>query len=123
MDNPQTRKGNTPINVWVTPEEKKEIADRAAQCNMSLSAYCRMLGLGYQPKSRLDNLRIDDLMKLNGDQGRIGGELKWLLSSLSEVDGKVFRRRIDELLTDIYSVQQNIKKFVENFKKTGENEV
>jgi hypothetical protein len=75
----QTRKGNTPIRVWVTPDEKAAIEDFARQCGRSTSSYLRMLGLGYEPRSIVDNDRVEELAKINGDLGRLGGLLKlWL---------------------------------------------
>ena len=37
----ETRKGNTPVKVWVTPSEKKAIETSARNCGMSTSAYLR----------------------------------------------------------------------------------
>ncbi len=48
-----------------------------------MSAYLRMLGLGYQPKSLVDNDRVIELAKINGDLGRLGGLLKlWLTNDV-----------------------------------------
>lgn len=78
-----TRKGNTPINVWVTPDEKAAIEAFAKQCGRSTSGYLRMLGLGYEPKSIMDNARVEELAKINGDLGRLGGLLKlWLTNDV-----------------------------------------
>lgn len=74
-----TRKGNSPIRVWVTPEEKAEIESLAIQAGLSTSAYLRTLGLGYAPKSIVDNQQVMELARINGDLGRLGGLLKlWL---------------------------------------------
>ena len=74
-----TRKGNTPIYVWVTPDEKAAIEEFARQTGRSTSGYLRMLGLGYEPRSIVDNDRVEELAKINGDLGRLGGLLKlWL---------------------------------------------
>ena len=115
MHNSRTRRETPPIKVWVDPEEKQAIKEHAVECNMSMSAYCRMLGLGCQPQSRMDNVKIDELLKVNGDLGRLGGELKLLMLKLSEDDKPVFRRRIDETLTEIYSTQHTIKTLVTSY--------
>ena len=74
-----TRKGSTPIVVRVTPDEKTAIEEFARQCGRSTSGYLRMLGLGYEPRSIVDNDRVEELAKINGDLGRLGGLLKlWL---------------------------------------------
>lgn len=73
------RKGNTPIYVWVTPEEKAAIQSLARTTGGSTSAFLRTLGLGYEPKCILDNLQVDALLRINADLGRLGGLLKlWL---------------------------------------------
>ncbi len=75
----ETRKGSNPIRVWVTPEEKALIEANARQTGHSTSAYLRLLGLGYAPKSITDNEKVLELAKINGDLGRLGGLLKlWL---------------------------------------------
>lgn len=74
-----TRKGSTPIVVRVTPDEKSAIDFFAKQTGRSTSAYLRLLGLGYMPKSIVDNEKVLELARINGDLGRLGGLLKlWL---------------------------------------------
>jgi hypothetical protein len=87
QDKPQekkpTRKGSTPIVVRVTPDEKAAIEEFSRQTGRSMSAYLRMLGLGYVPKSLVDNDRVMELAKINGDLGRLGGLLKlWLTNDV-----------------------------------------
>ncbi|EJD3148802.1 CopG family transcriptional regulator [Salmonella enterica] len=68
-----------PIKVWVTDDEKAEIADRAAQAGLSLSAYLLAAGLHHPIRSRVDLTAVGDLAKVNGDLGRVAGLLKlWL---------------------------------------------
>jgi len=74
-----TRKHSPPITVRVLPDEKATIDENAREAGLSTSAYLRALGLGYEPKSIVDNLKVDELAKINGDLGRLGGLLKlWL---------------------------------------------
>jgi hypothetical protein len=78
-----TRKESTPIVVRVTPDEKAAIEEFSRQTGRSMSAYLRMLGLGYQPKCLVDNDRVMELAKINGDLGRLGGLLKlWLTNDV-----------------------------------------
>ena len=78
-----TRKGSTPIVVRVTPDEKTAIEDFARQTGYSTSSYLRMLGLGYLPKSIVDNQQVMELAHINGDLGRLGGLLKlWLTNDV-----------------------------------------
>jgi len=74
-----TRKGSTPIVVRVTPDEKAVIESLAKQTGHSTSAYLRLLGQGYVPKSIVDHGKVMELARINGDLGRLGGLLKlWL---------------------------------------------
>jgi hypothetical protein len=67
------------IEVWLTPEEREEIAGRAAQSGMSLSAYLRTAGLNHPIRSVYDLKAVAELGKVNGDLGRVAGLLKlWL---------------------------------------------
>ena len=78
-DKKPTRKGSPTIYVWVTPQEKYEIEVLAQTTGRSTSAYLRNIGLGYPVKSILDNKRVEELSRINGDMGRFGGLLKmWL---------------------------------------------
>ncbi len=68
-----------PIKVWVTDAEKVEIADRAAQVGLSLSAYMLAAGLNHPIRSVYDLKAVADLGRINGDLGRVAGLLKlWL---------------------------------------------
>lgn len=74
-----TRPRGKRIEVWVTPEEQAEIADRAAATGLSLSGYLRAAGLNHPVRSVLDLQAVAQLGKVNGDLGRVAGLLKlWL---------------------------------------------
>jgi|SRR5450830_302147 len=74
-----TRKGTTPIKVYCLPEEREAIKALAAASGKTSSSYLLAVGLGYRTKNLLDHRRIEELMKINGDLGRLGGLLKlWL---------------------------------------------
>ena len=73
---------------------------------MSVGAYLRAVGAGYQPRAVVDRDRVDAMLEINGDLGRLGGLLKLWLSDdakLNQFDrGQVRQailaalRRIDE---------------------------
>jgi len=74
-----TRRRNSHIKVFLTPDERAEIAERARSANLSLSAYLRSTGLNQQIRSVLDVHAVAELAKVNGDLGRVAGLLKlWL---------------------------------------------
>jgi hypothetical protein len=67
------------IKVFVSPKELDELADRAAQSGLSLSAYLRAAGMNHPIRSVLDLRAVAELGKVNGDLGRVAGLLKlWL---------------------------------------------
>ena len=75
----ESRDRNRHLKVVVSERERAEIETRAAATGLSVSAYLRNLGLGFQPHSTLDQEAILALLKVNGDQGRLGGLFKlWL---------------------------------------------
>lgn len=76
-----TRKHTTPIKVYCMPEERDAIKANAETTGNIASSYLLKVGVGYPIKSILDNTRVEELMKINGDLGRLGGLLKlWLIN-------------------------------------------
>lgn len=74
-----TRKGCPPIYVYCLPGEKAQIEAIAKATGHSASSYLRAIGQGYPVHSILDYERVQELAKVNGDLGRLGGLLKlWL---------------------------------------------
>lgn len=79
------RRDLSAIRVYCTPEEKDEIKKLATQAGLPVSEYLRRLGLLYQPTSVMDYEKVDDLLKVAADMGRLGGLLKWWLSGEAPV--------------------------------------
>ena len=74
-----TRKNSTPIKVYCLPDEKEQIKRHAAAAGVSVAAYLRNVGLGYEIHGILDYRCMEELARANGDLGRMGGLLKlWL---------------------------------------------
>ncbi len=76
MTKQENRKSNTPIKVYCLTAEKDEIESRAGICGMSASMFLRTIGQGYRPPSILENKKIQELLQVNADLGRLGGLLK-----------------------------------------------
>ena len=76
----ESRDRNRHLKVVVSKRERAEIETRAAATGLSVSAYLRNLGLGFQPHSTLDQEAILALLQVNADQGRLGGLFKLWLS-------------------------------------------
>ncbi|HIC0562149.1 TPA: plasmid mobilization protein [Escherichia coli] len=75
----KARRRGKPIEVWVTDEEKAEIDTRAGMAGLSRSAYMRAAGLNHRVGAMADLDAVRDLVKVNGDFGRLAGLLKlWL---------------------------------------------
>ena len=67
------------LRVPVLPEEEQEIKRLAAASGLPVAAYLRNVGIGYRVSGILDNKRVEELARINGDLGRLGGLLKlWL---------------------------------------------
>jgi hypothetical protein len=95
------------IQVVVTEAEKKSIEESAAQGKLSASQYLRDLGLGYQPKTLVDVMALNELRKVKGDMNKIGGLLKNLMND-EAVDPKEIRASVNGLLLDFSRNQQSI---------------
>ena len=109
-----TRKGSTPIVVRVTPDEKALIESYAQQTGQSTSAYLRLLGQGYVPKSIMDYGKVMELARINGDLGRLGGLLKlWLTNDVRTAQfGESTVRAVLARIEDTQSVMLDIMKAV-----------
>ena len=67
------------LRVPVLPIEDAEIRSKATDAGLTVAEYLRNLGLGYQVPSVIDNRKVDALLKINADLGRLGGLIKlWL---------------------------------------------
>ena len=79
MNETVTRKNTTPIKVYCLPHEKELIAENAKTVGLSVSEFLLNVGIGYEARSIVDNQRVNELVKINGDLGRLGGLLKmWM---------------------------------------------
>ena len=105
-DTGRRRRRDRLVKFRASTEEVEAIAAQARTVGMSVGAYLRAVGAGYQPRAVADQDRIDAMLKVNGDLGRLGGLLKLWLSDdakLNQFDrGQVRQailaalRRIDE---------------------------
>ena len=67
------------LRVPVLPAEEAQIKRLAAAAGLPVAAYLRSVGLGYRLPGILDHRRVEELARINGDLGRLGGLLKlWL---------------------------------------------
>lgn len=81
QENKTTRKSCTPIKVYCLPEERAVIEENARRAGLSASTYLREVGQGYQIQGVTDAEQVRELVRVNGDLGRLGGLLKlWLMN-------------------------------------------
>ena len=100
------RKYSKRIQVVVSDEEFIKIAEAAESVGLSHSAYLRELGLGYAPAPVYDLEAVEQMMKLNADQGRLGGLIKMWLSN----DERLMMFERESLSKAIFGVLKQIEK-------------
>ena len=89
----------------VSDEEFIKIAEAAESVGLSHSAYLRELGLGYAPAPVYDLEAVEQMMKLNADQGRLGGLIKMWLSN----DERLMMFERESLSKAIFGVLKQIE--------------
>lgn len=106
------------FKVYLTPEEKGDIAANAKGSRMAISAYMRSLALGERPASGLDLDEMNKLLKVSADLGRLGGLMKMLLTNderLEDMGREMGRATIDGVLVDIRATQARLLDLVTTF--------
>lgn len=98
------------LRVVVSEEEAERIARYADHTGLSVSAYLRQIGLGATPRPLLDQQLILALIKISGDQGRLGGLLKLWLSDRPGAGASAFDVR--KLLRQIEEAQAILRKAI-----------
>ena len=75
----QGRRRRQHLRVPVFPEEKDAVEANAQRAGVSVARYLRDVGQGYQIRGVMDYQQVRERVRVNGDQGRLGGLLKlWL---------------------------------------------
>ncbi|EXI77997.1 MAG: conjugal transfer transcriptional regulator TraJ [Candidatus Accumulibacter phosphatis] len=109
-----TRKGSPPIKVYCLPEERQQVVANARAVGLSLSNYLLNVGVGYQVRGIVDNKQVEELARINGDLGRLGGLLKlWLTNDartaqFGESTIRAVLSRIEATQGQMISVMQNV---------------
>jgi hypothetical protein len=113
MEQP-TRKNSPPIKVYCLPNERMQIEANAQAAGLSLSSYLLKVGMGYRIRGILDNKRVEELARINGDLGRLGGLLKlWLTDDpRTKAFGEAILRaalaRIEDTQTEMMAVMRAV---------------
>lgn len=110
MSNKETKvtRKHKHLRVPVLPEEEAEIARNAKAANLPVAVFLRTIGQGYEARSILDNRRVEELLRINGDLGRLGGLLKlWLTND--ERTAEFGEATIRAVLSKIESTQDQMQ--------------
>ena len=88
-------------------EERRQIEANANAAGLSLSTYLMNVGIGYQIRGIVDHKHVEELARINGDLGRLGGLLKlWLTDD--ERAGWVGKATIRAVLSRIEATQDQM---------------
>ena len=96
-----TRKNSPPIKVYCLPEERELIESLSVQAGLSISTYLREVGQGYRIQGITDVEQVRELVRVNGDLGRLGGLLKLWLSN----DAKVANVGVNTILAVLNRIE------------------
>lgn len=100
------------LRVPVHPDEAAAIEALAKASGMSIAAYLRAVGMGYQPRSIAEHDQVQDMLRINGDLGRLGGLLKLWLTDDRKLEvfpvGQIVRA-IRSALREIESTQDEMR--------------
>lgn len=102
------------LRVPVLPIEEELIVQNASAANLPVAVFLRNIGQGYEARSILDNRHVEQLARINGDLGRLGGLLKlWLTNdartlAFGEATIRALLSKIEATQDQIYSVMREV---------------
>jgi hypothetical protein len=120
-DSTSNRKTTTPIKVCCTPVERQTLIEKAEHCGLSVSNFMRTVGLGIGVVSVVDHRKVDELVRINGDLGRLGGLLKlWLANEahFQHISTHGFKDQILATISDIEANQTSLKAIIKQVVKS-----
>jgi len=108
------RKRARHLRVPVFADEADLIEAGARRANMSVAAYLREVGQGYQIRGVVDAEQVRELARINGDLGRLGGLLKlWLTddertASFGEATIRALLGRIERNQEEMAAIMKSV---------------
>lgn len=114
------RRKMSPLKVYCLDEERARILRNAMATGKSVSEYMRSVSLGYQVPSNVNAEQAQELIRLRGDMGRLGGLLKMLLSNEERFDGMTGERLQFEtmnILGEIFENQKQVRTTIKSLIK------
>jgi hypothetical protein len=115
------RKTTTPIKVCCTPVERQTLIEKAENCGLSVSNFLRTVGLGTGIVSVVDHRKVDELVRINGDLGRLGGLLKLCLTNeayVQPISAHPLKDQISATIADIKANQASLKVIIKQVVKS-----
>ncbi len=104
----QTRpKRKKVMHVYMFDEEYDHVIKSSTRAGLTISTFARRVCLGHKVPSREDAQARRELLKVNGDLGRLGGLLKQVITSEN-------RARINALLKDIELTRAELREKIKN---------
>jgi hypothetical protein len=108
MENDRTRKDSPAVKVYCLPDERAQLQAKAMAAGMSVSSYVLHVTLGYGVRGVQDHRYVADLIRVNGDVGRLGGLFKlWLTND--ERTAMAGESRIRSVLGKIEATQDELR--------------
>lgn len=105
----KSRDRKHPLRLTVTVEERDEITKRSKAAGLSTASYLRAVALNKTIGSVLDHAAVGDLVRVAGDQGRLGGLLKlWLVDQPGKGAPEVEVRRLLDRLEELQGTLSEI---------------
>jgi len=96
------------IKVYVTQAEHARISELAESTGLSLSTFAKRVCLGFEVNS-LEHIQLrNELRKIRGDLGRIGGLIKQTLAA-----GSASKHTVYKLLGELDARQEELKNAVD----------
>lgn len=101
------------VNIRMTEEEYKQLTEKASGFGLSLSGLMRDLAMNYPVTCIIDQKAAHNMLKIAGDQGRLGGLFKHWLAMHEDHKDKFSDKRtygdIDNIVDEILELQSLLK--------------
>gem|GEM_PF-1832640 len=108
------------IKTYLRPEEYDRLTSQARNAGLSNSRYLKMIALGQEVRSLVDQKAYLALLKSNADLGRLGGLLKHHLELSRDqpiADSQDWRRNLVSLLNSIAMTQNQVGRHITNLSR------
>jgi hypothetical protein len=105
------------IKTYLRPEEYERLTSQARNAGLSNSRYLKMVALGQEIRSLVDQKAYLALLKSNADLGRLGGLLKHhleLYRHQSPADEKGWQKRLFMLFHSISVTQDHVGRHIKD---------